>query len=54
MSAQWSYRFNVSSYMLNTPKEKKSLCTELTLAAVGSLLTGFGAVFLFNLTGNYL
>lgn len=40
--------------MINTPKEKRSLSTELSLAAVSSLFTGFGTVFMFNLTGNYL
>ena len=42
------------SYMLNTPKEKRSLFTELSFALVGSLFTGFGATFMINFTGNYL
>ena len=41
-------------YMINTPKEKRSLFTELTLALFSSLFAGFGAIFMINLTGNYL
>jgi len=40
--------------MINTPKNKRSLPTELGLAVVGSLFTGFGAIFMFNLSGNFL
>ena len=40
--------------MLNTPKHQKSLVSELAMAMASSLFAGFGAVFVFNLAGNYL
>ena len=40
--------------MINTPKEKRSLSTEVSLALASSLFMGFGSIFMINLTGNYL
>ena len=40
--------------MVNTPKNKRSLFTELSLAVTSSLFTGFGTIFVINMSGNHL
>ena len=40
--------------MINTPTKKRNLIREVLLALMSSVFSGFGIVFFFMWTGNYL
>lgn len=41
-------------YMINTPTKKRNLLREVLLALMSAVFSGFGIVFFFMWTGNYL
>lgn len=41
-------------YLVNKPKEQRSLVKELIAAVFGSVFAGFGAIFLIMWTGIFL
>jgi hypothetical protein len=42
------------SYLINKPKEKRSLTVELIAATFGSIFAGFGMIFFIMWTGIFL
>jgi hypothetical protein len=44
----------VYSYLINKPKEKRSLTVELIAATFGSIFAGFGMIFFIMWTGIFL